>query len=197
MMMPSTWTAVIHHSFERLCRSFEIRVRFADRLGSECNLRAECAEDALLLEMTEGRTRKAAAPQSGDESPHSKVKATLVLLLALFGCGQASSPMTGTPGQVLLNGFGFGDIQVNVFRDAGEHVAFGVSDSTGSFRLLTPDASRAVNLEPGQYRLTVESVGGVLVPIPAPLAQPDKTPLVREWSGSEETLRVEFDVPVK
>lgn len=120
-----------------------------------------------------------------------------LLLLALCGCGQASSPMTGTAGQVLLNGFGFGDIQVNVFGDADERLAFGVSDSTGSFRLLTPDASRAVHLEPGKYRLTVESVGAVPVPIPAPLAQPDKTPLVREWSGSAEALRVELDVPMK
>ena len=195
-MKPSSWTAVIHHSFERLCRSFGLRGRLDGQLRLRTNLRAECAEDALSLERTECRVRKAAAPQSGDESPHSKLKA-LALLVALGGCGQASSPMTGTAGQVLLNGFGFGDIQVNVFGDAGERVAFGVSDSSGSFRLLTPDASRAVNLEPGKYRLTVESVGSVPVPIPAPLAQPDKTPLVREWSGSGDALRVELDVPMK
>lgn len=118
-------------------------------------------------------------------------------LVAVMGCGQRSSPMNGTPGQVLLNGAGFGDIQVNVFGAAGDRIAFGVSDPTGTFRLLTPDASQAVKLDPGSYRLTVESVGSVPVPIPAPLSVQEKTPLVREWQGSEEALRVELDVPAK
>lgn len=120
-----------------------------------------------------------------------------VCLVALMGCGQRSSPMSGTPGQVLLNGSGFGDIQVNVFTPSGDRIAFGVSDPAGMFRLLTPDASQAVKLNPGSYRLTVESVGSVPVPLPSQLGQPDKTSLVREWSGAEDALRVELEVPAK
>ncbi len=116
----------------------------------------------------------------------------LCAVVILSGCGV--EPVTGgTRGSLSTDGNPLSDVQINLFRnDKGElrPVGFAVSTTDGSFELVTNGAKGPLDLEPGNYSCTLESVGAPIV-IPEEYLRSDTTPLKLEWKD-QETLKLEI-----
>ncbi len=119
----------------------------------------------------------------------------LVALLTGAGCGVR--PVTGgTPGRLLSGGTPVAEMQIAVFQDDGsgwQQIGFGVTAGDGSFALVKNQAQGPLLLSPGDYRLTLESVGAP-VTFPAVYTQPSQTPLQITWPTPEQ--RLELAAPV-
>ncbi|PQO47198.1 hypothetical protein [Blastopirellula marina] len=119
-----------------------------------------------------------------------KYLAALLLCISI-GCGP--TPVTGgTSGTLTTSGNPLGEMQVNVFQvDAVETpIGFGVTAADGSFELVQPAAAGPLQLEPGKYRFTVESVGSPIV-VPKKYADSKTTPLEVDWQpGAEIKLEI-------
>ena len=124
---------------------------------------------------------------SGDRGTFLRVGCLTLLLLC--GCGERT--MTGgTPGSVTIDGQKDAEIQVQIHQIREKEIetwGFGVTDAEGKFRLLQNGAAGKLYLQPGEYRVTVESVGPELR-IPSDFLDPERTPLRVTWSGSEQEL---------
>lgn len=118
-----------------------------------------------------------------------------VALLACAGCGVR--PVTGgTPGRLLSGETPVAEMQVAVFQDDGtgwQQIGFGVTTDDGSFALVKNQAKGPLVLSPGEYRLTLESVGAP-VTFPAAYTQPSNTPLQITWPTPEQ--RLELAAPI-
>ncbi|UUO07602.1 hypothetical protein M4951_04670 [Blastopirellula sp. J2-11] len=122
----------------------------------------------------------------------------LILTLSAFllplsvGCGP--KPVTGgTSGTLLTSGNPLGEMQVNVYRSdaADKPLGFGVTAADGSFELVQPAAVGPLQLEPGKYRFTVESVGSPVV-LPKKYASSKTTPLEVDLQPDQP---LELDIP--
>lgn len=107
--------------------------------------------------------------------------------LTFAGCG--TSPATGgTPGRLASDGNPLADFQVTVHRceaDQFQRLGCAVTAADGSFRLATDLDVEPLWLEPGDYRVTLESVGSP-VAIPAEYGDVDRTPLRIHWNDDEQ-----------
>ncbi|PQO26318.1 hypothetical protein [Blastopirellula marina] len=114
-----------------------------------------------------------------------------LLLCAASGCGP--HPVTGgTPGTLTTSGNPLGEMQVNVYLAASldTPIGFGVTAADGSFELVQPAAAGPLQLEPGKYHFTVESVGSPIV-VPKKYADSKTTPLEVDWQpGAEIKLEI-------
>ena len=111
------------------------------------------------------------------------------------GCGRTTELPGGTKGILLVQGMPVEEIQINVFRQgAASSLAFGISDYAGRFELRHPESLEAVWLEPGEYKITIESVGEYYLRWPSPYSNPAETPLQHTLSGREEEFRVEIPI---
>lgn len=114
-----------------------------------------------------------------------------------MGCHrQASLLHGGTAGTIRLGGMARADLQINVFEDGEQsrrRVAYGVSDAQGDFSLIADDGLESAILPPGKYRLTIESVAAVPIPIPATCRDIQTTKLVQEWSASDKILAININ----
>ena len=113
----------------------------------------------------------------------------LMVLLSLSGCGERTVT-GGTPGTFTIDGEKYAEIQVTIHRTKGEQVetlGFGVTDEEGKFLLLKNGAAGKLFLEPGEYRVTVETIGPD-VAIPNKYLKAETTPLRVVWTGKEEQL---------
>lgn len=115
----------------------------------------------------------------------------------LAGCG-APQPVTGgTRGLLHARNGTVADIEVTVYRaDAAEIFGVGVSGADGWFELRNRTASAAIRLAPGDYAVTLRSVGPDPVPIPRKFAARETTPLVIEWSAESDVLDLELPGPL-
>ncbi|MFO0920918.1 MAG: hypothetical protein U0905_00285 [Pirellulales bacterium] len=120
----------------------------------------------------------------------------LIGMVLYWGCQSKRSTPGGMPGVLLLkNGQPLADIQLSVFPESGsdELLGIGVSGLDGSFNLRDPQAHHPLWLEPGKYKLTLESVGTVPIRLPDAWGKPSKTPLRMEVLGRDTMLSVQVD----
>ncbi|MFO0901405.1 MAG: PepSY domain-containing protein [Pirellulales bacterium] len=126
--------------------------------------------------------------------------ATAVMVAAAFlatsvGCGGPRPTEGGAAGRLHSRGAGLSEIQVTVHRAEGggfAPLAIAVPQPDGAFRLVTPDGKGPVELTPGEYRCTLESIGAPVF-IPPELTKPETTPLKVNWLASDSLL--DLDVP--
>ncbi|EAQ81959.1 hypothetical protein [Blastopirellula marina] len=116
-----------------------------------------------------------------------------ILLPLSVGCGP--QPVTGgTSGTLVTSGNPLGEMQVHVYRsDAADDtpLGFGVTAADGSFELVQPAAAGPLQLEPGKYLFTVESVGSPVI-LPKKYASRKTTPLEVDWLPDQP---LELDIP--
>jgi hypothetical protein len=122
------------------------------------------------------------------------VEAVLALmLLVMTGCGGPKPVAGGTRGLLHVRNRAVTDIQVAVYRaGSDEPFGVGVSGADGWFELRNRSASEAVLLQPGEYRVTFESVGPVALRIPSEYGRPESTPLILAWSAEQLVLELEL-----
>jgi hypothetical protein len=114
----------------------------------------------------------------------------LFAVVILSGCGV--KPVTGgTRGTLSSSGNPLSDVQITLFRnDKGELYSFGSGQYSRWRQLVTNGAMGPLDLEPGEYSCTLESVGAPIV-IPEEYLRSDTTPLKLDWKN-EETLKLEI-----
>ena len=116
----------------------------------------------------------------------------LVSLTLLAGCDRVRPVTGGTPGVLQIPDQVASDLQLTVYREeAGtwQPIGFATTGAGGRFELLLPGAAGPLRLEPGAYRLTVETAGSDLV-LPADVGQVTATPLRIQWTGTEPRLEL-------
>jgi hypothetical protein len=120
----------------------------------------------------------------------------VLLALGLTGCGP--QPATGgTGGTVRIGGTPMSEVQVTVHRPLGsgwDAVGFGEATTDGSFELVTRGAAGPLELSPGIYRCTLESVGAPFAISPQ-YSQAATTPLEIVWPPSDGRLMI--DIPAQ
>jgi hypothetical protein len=118
-------------------------------------------------------------------------------LAGLVGCSEQVRPITGgTPGVLRAKDGGLAEVQVSIHQHEGggwRRLGFADTRADGAFTLIAADATAPLELSPGEYRCTLESVGAP-IPLPAPYTHPETTPLVVTWSATDQELTL--DVPV-
>jgi len=115
-----------------------------------------------------------------------------LLIPVLIGCGERTVT-GGTPGSITIDGNQYSEIQLGIHQIQEKEVltlGFGVTDEEGKFRLLQNGAGGKLYLRPGEYRITVESIGPELA-IPPDYLEPERTPLRVNWTGEENGLLLE------
>lgn len=125
--------------------------------------------------------------------------ALVLLTTMLIGCGGPQHVVGGTTGTLHAGSVMLGDIQVTVHRVAGttpEIVGMGITQASGHFELVLPGAKGPLHLTPGEYRVTVESVGPVPLRFPKDYGSPEKTPLHVKWTADNTQLDLEVPLPV-
>jgi len=120
---------------------------------------------------------------------------SLGMLVLFLGCGPR--PTTGgTPGTFQYGGLPRVDVQIQLHRQPSqEHVGFGVTTADGKFQLISPDAKGPLFLSPGEYSITLESVGTDPVLFPTEYTSPTTTPLRHVWSASDTSLDIQIPAP--
>jgi hypothetical protein len=89
------------------------------------------------------------------------------------------------------------DLQVVVYSAAtGDKAGFGVTGDDGRFELVTEGAQGPAELEPGQYRATIESVGAP-VELPPQYLDPLATPVHFDWEEDSEIEIKLTDIPLQ
>ncbi len=107
------------------------------------------------------------------------------------GCSGEQGVLGGTPGVLRNSTGGVRDVQINVHR-TGDYqlMGFGISKEAGAFELYLPQAAGPLHLPPGDYVVTLESVGPELIPLPREISDPRRTPLRKTWAGGDATLEL-------
>lgn len=120
----------------------------------------------------------------------------LVATVFLAGCGE--SPVTGgTSGVLRDTAQPLAEMQVTIHRqESGEWqpLGTGVTAADGTFELVTMGAQGPLQLEPGDYRCTLESMGSP-ARIPVEYTHANTSPLLADWS--ESSTRLDLTLPVK
>ncbi|MFN9372883.1 MAG: hypothetical protein ACK6D3_13470 [Planctomycetaceae bacterium] len=116
----------------------------------------------------------------------------LAVLALRVGCGRVRPITGGTPGTLQVPNQIASDLQLTFFREeAGtwQPVGFATTGEGGRFELLLPGATGPLRLEPGLYRVTVQTAGSELV-LPPEVGQVATTPVQIEWTGKETGLQL-------
>lgn len=119
----------------------------------------------------------------------------LGMLALLLGCGPRPTK-GGTPGTLKQAGLPLVDVQVHVYRHPSlEAVGFGITAAEGKFQLFTIDAKGPLLLSPGDYAISLESVGAEPLHFASELLGPATTPLRKSWSAGDTSLDIEISAP--
>lgn len=120
---------------------------------------------------------------------------SLGMLVLLLGCGPR--PTTGgTPGTFQYDGLPRVDVQIHLHvLPTQERVGFGITTADGKFQLFTSDAKKPLFLSPGEYAITLESIGTDPVLLPPEYSNPTTTPLRRIWSTGDTSLDIHIPAP--
>jgi len=113
----------------------------------------------------------------------------LLVLLSFVGCSGTPSPVTGgTKGVLTSDGKPISQMQVNVYATLPSvidtPIGRGFTNERGEFELVEAKTDEPLNLGPGSYRYTIESVGAE-VQIPKDYQDAEKTPLHQPFAGDE------------
>jgi len=122
---------------------------------------------------------------------------SLVALGSLAGCGGVRPVKGGTPGVLQVTDQVASDLQLTLFREQNgswQPIGFATTGEGGRFELLLPGAAGPLRLEPGAYRVTVESAGSELI-LPPELGQVATTPVQFQWVGTEPSLQLSLPRP--
>lgn len=141
-----------------------------------------------------GLVRPGERPVAASCSPESLAMLLAGLLIGnLTGCGP--TPVTGgTPGYLDCQSGPLAEVEVRLHRakdSSRELIGFGVTGSDGTFELVTPGARGALQLPPGEYVCTFESVGAPIT-FPEEYQQADRSPLLLSWSPADTILSLEL-----
>lgn len=120
----------------------------------------------------------------------------LMLAAVASGCGTVAEVPPGTPGVVRAAGVPLADVEVYVYllSSASEPLGLGLTDANGRFELRLLGLRGPLNLEPGDYRVTLASAGELELNWPAEFSDPQRTPL--RISISRERPVIDLDVPL-
>ena len=115
----------------------------------------------------------------------------LLLAITATGCGPVQIE-GGTPGRLSSGGNPIRDVELSLYpAAAAQRIGYGVTGPEGDFHLITADSVGSLDLPPGSYRVTLESIGAP-VELPSVYADRQSTPLHVAWPAGE---RIELDVP--
>lgn len=117
-----------------------------------------------------------------------------LLSVTWVGCGPRPVP-GGTVGVVRAGADSLSDIHVQLFDAAAQPVGSGVSDPEGMFALRQPEAKGPLWLAPGEYRVTVESVGPTPLLFPPAYSRFETTPLKVTWAADQALLELDLPMP--
>ena len=125
------------------------------------------------------------------------VIALAVCATAMTGCGPPPEVPPGTAGIVRTDSVPLTDVLVQIYSDppAPQPLGAGITDSSGRFQLRLPDLSAPLHVEPGDYRLTIESAGDIPLSWPAQLRDPQKTPLRQTVTDPQQAIELDFPTP--
>ncbi|MDB5347287.1 MAG: hypothetical protein JWP89_5664 [Schlesneria sp.] len=126
----------------------------------------------------------------------SRCVVVLLLLAELTGCG-GGHVAGGTRGTLHAGSVLLGDIQVTVHRVDGaifDVVGAGITRADGRFDLVQPGARSALHLSPGEYRVTLESVGAVPLWFAHEYYSAKTSPLHVNWTI--KSLQLDLDIPL-
>jgi hypothetical protein len=90
-----------------------------------------------------------------------------------------------------MKSVGLRDVRVDVYAaGAWEPIGFGITRDGGSFELYQTNARGALELTPGEYSFTLESVGPEPLALRPELRDVQRTPLRKHWAGTEPLLEL-------
>ena len=121
----------------------------------------------------------------------------LAALALATGCHRVRPVTGGTPGTLQVSNQIASDLQLTLFREevgTWQPVGFATTGVGGRFELLLPGAAGPLRLEPGLYRVTVQTAGSELV-LPPEVGQVATTPVQIEWTGNEAALQLSLPLP--
>lgn len=114
-----------------------------------------------------------------------------VLLACIAGCQQRSAEITGgTPGTLRFGSQTIGDLVVVLHRGSStsfEQVGFGRTNDAGEFQLVVQGKEEPLKLPPGDYVVTLESLGPPIA-FPKEYVLTDKAVLKVSWTDSSVQL---------
>ena len=117
---------------------------------------------------------------------------SLLALLMMQGCRSAASATEpGTPGILTLADQPCADFEVRVYR-AGQSAPLGVglTGLDGRFGLINPDGAGPCWLTPGEYKVSIESIGPGALELPSTYSDPQNTPLNITWKAEDSQLTI-------
>jgi len=114
-----------------------------------------------------------------------------ILLAFIAGCQQRSAEITGgTPGTLRFGSQTIGDLVVVLHRGTGttfEQVGFGRTSNAGEFQLVVQGKEEPLLLPPGDYVVTLESLGPPIT-FPKEYIMADNAVLKVSWTDSSAQL---------
>lgn len=121
-----------------------------------------------------------------------------VLVGCLIGCQQRSAEITdGTPGSLKFGSQTVSDLAIVLHRVNGssfEQVGFGRTNEAGEFQLVVQGKEEPLQLPPGNYVVTLESLGPPIV-FPKEYISAEKSVLKVQWTNS--STRLDLEAPEK
>ena len=122
------------------------------------------------------------------------------LMLAIVGCGSfvgcggSRGVQGGTPGVLRNTQGGLSEVQVQVHRANDlQVVGLAVTAAGGKFELVQPQAAGPLQLPPGEYIFTLESMSVVPLRLPPKTTTARQSPLRKSWTASD--TQIELVVP--
>ena len=111
----------------------------------------------------------------------------VLCLLIFLGCSESSSNVQDGPpaGSITYKRTGVAQVELTFYSPSStDKVALGVTDSSGEFRLFTPEGE-STTLAAGPYRVTAENTGEPTWAFPNKYHDVHKTPLKVEVTDGE------------
>ena len=113
----------------------------------------------------------------------------LCCLFVLNGCGGKSTQIGGTPGSLIAGEVPIPDFEIEVFAaDTLFSLGLAATGQDGKFQLMKSKGEGPLWLVPGQYVITLKSVGPAPPRILPAYANPAKTPLKVKWNAEDTSL---------
>lgn len=113
-------------------------------------------------------------------------------VLTMSGCGSTgSAPSSGTLGILTSADHPVAEFELKIYP-AGEStpLGVGVTGLDGRFQLSKLDGTGGCRLPPGEYHISVVSIGPALLKLPASYGDPQKTPLRIKWKAEDTELKI-------
>lgn len=113
-------------------------------------------------------------------------------VLQMLGCGSAGSlPSSGTPGILTSADQPVAEFELKIYESGqSTPLGIGVTGLDGRFQLSKPDGTGGCQLAPGEYYVSVVSIGAALLKLPASYGDPQKTPLKIKWKAEDSELKI-------